>query len=185
MKAARKALAADQRNAVAYFSIGRIYMMQGKQDDAIAALETSVELNPSFAQAHHGLGMALCLAGRLEEAHAACSMCERLSPRDPILWASLAVQALTSILAEDYETALIWAQKAKRHPKATGYWPHAMMAAPLAHLGRIEEAKSAVQEMLVVVPTMTISQLGETYPTSQPGGLEPYLHGLRLAGLPE
>ena len=185
MKAARKALAADQRDAVAYFSIGRIYMMQGKQDDAIAALETSVELNPSFAQAHHGLCMALCLAGRLEEAHAACSMCERLSPRDPILWASLAVQALTSILAEDYETALIWAQKAKRHPKATGYWPHAMMAAPLAHLGRIEEAKSEVQEMLVVVPTMTISQLGETYPTSQPGGLEPYLHGLRLAGLPE
>ena len=78
-----------------------------------------------------------------------------------------------------------WAQKAKRHPKATGYWPHAMMAAPLAHLGRIEEAKSEVQEMLVVVPTMTISQLGETYPTSQPGGLEPYLHGLRLTGLPE
>ncbi|MEP2028145.1 MAG: tetratricopeptide repeat protein [Paracoccaceae bacterium] len=185
MKAARKALAADERDAVAFFSIGRIYMMQGRQDDAIAALQSSISLNPSFAQAHHGLGMALCLAGRLEEAHAACDMCERLSPRDPILWASLAVQALTSILAEDYENALMWAQRAKRHPNGTGYWPHAMMAAPLAHLGRLEEANLAVQEMLAVVPTLTIGELAKTYPTTEPGGLEPYLQGLRLAGLPE
>lgn len=185
MIAARKALAADERDAVAYFSIGRIHMMQGNQDDAIAALETAVKLNPSFAQAHHGLGMALCLAGRFEEAHAASSMCERLSPRDPIIWASLAVQALTSILAQDYETALMWGQKALRNPNATGYWPHAMMAAPLAHLGRIEDAKRALEDALRAVPTLTISQLKETYPTTEPGGLEPYLQGLRLAGLPE
>lgn len=185
MIAARKALAADERDAVAYFSIGRIHMMQGDQGDAIAALETAIKLNPSFAQAHHGLGMALCLAGRFEEAHAASSMCERLSPRDPIIWASLAVQALTSTLAKDYETALAWGQKALRNPNATGYWPHAMMAAPLAHLGRIDEAKHALENALKEVPTLTIGQLKETYPTTEPGGLEPYLQGLRLAGLPE
>lgn len=120
-------------------------MMQGDQDDSIAALETAIRLNPSFAQAYHGLGMALCLAGRYEEAHAACTMCERLSSRDPILWASLVVQALTAILAQDYETALVWAQKGLRNPNATGYWPHAMMAASLAHLGRHKEARAAVR----------------------------------------
>lgn len=185
MKAARSALAADERDAIAYFAIGRIHMMQGRPDDAIAALETSISLNPSFAQAHHGMGMALCLAGRLDEAHAANDMCERLSPRDPIIWASLAVQAFTSLLGRDYETALIWAQKARRHPNSSGYWPHAMLAAPLAHLGRMDEARAEVASILQEVPSLTISQLRDTYPTKQPGGLDPYLDGLRMAGMPE
>ena len=92
---------------------------------------------------------------------------------------------LSDVWDEDYQDALMWAQRAKRHPNGTGYWPHAMMAAPLAHLGRIEEANLAVQKMLAAVPTLTIGELAKTYPTSEPGGLEPYLQGLRLAGLPE
>lgn len=39
--------------------------------------------------------------------------------------------------------------------------------------------------MLEAVPTLNVGQLGATYPTKEPGGLEPYLEGLRLAGLPE
>lgn len=185
MEAARKALAADERDAVAYFGIGRIHMMQGRPDEAIEALQTSISLNPSFAQAHHGLGMALCLAGRFDEAHAANAMCERLSPRDPIIWASLVVQSLTYLLARDYENALFWARKGQRHPNANGYWPHAMLAAALAHLGQLDEARAELQRMVDIVPTITLGELRNAYPTKHPGGLDPYLEGLRLAGLPE
>ncbi|MCP5085731.1 MAG: adenylate/guanylate cyclase domain-containing protein [Rhodobacteraceae bacterium] len=185
MEAARKALANDKRDAVAYFAIGRIHMMQGSLDDSIAALQASVNLNPSFAQAHHGLGFALCLAGRFEEAKKANAMCERLSPRDPIIWGSLTVQTLTRILAKEYEEAVEWALKTQQCPEAAGYWPHAVMAAPLAHLGRIEEAKKEVQKLLALVPDMTLSDLADTYATKHPDGLKPYLDGLRMAGLPE
>lgn len=111
MALAEKALALDDKDPIAYFAIGRIHMMEGRHDDSIAALETAIELNPSFAQSHHGLGMALTLAGRLDEAKAALHMAERLSPRDPILWASTVVCALACILSGDYEEALDWARK--------------------------------------------------------------------------
>ena len=185
MIAARKALAADPRDAVAYFAIGRIHMMQGNQDDAIAALESSIELNPSFAQAYHGLSMALALAGRYDDATAAGEKAERLSPRDPIMWATFAVQAFTYLLSEDFENALDWAQRTLRHPNAAGYWPHAMMAASLANLGRIDEARRHGAEMLNLVPSLTLSELSDLYVTTQPGALEPYLRGLRAAGIPE
>ncbi|SDW58561.1 TolB amino-terminal domain-containing protein [Ruegeria halocynthiae] len=185
LEAGHKALAADSRDAVAYFGIGRIYMMKGRTEDAIAALESAIELNPSFAQAYHGLGMALCLAGRFDEAHKANAMCERLSPRDPIIWASLVVQALTFLLSRDYDNALIWAQKTRRHPNAVGYWPHAVLAATLAQLGQIEYAKQELALALQEVPTLSISELHSAYPTTDEGGLLPYLEGLRLAGLPE
>ena len=185
MTLAEKALALDDKDPVAYFAAGRIHMMQGRHDDSIAALGTAIELNPSFAQSHHGLGMALTLASRLDEAKEALAMAERLSPRDPILWASTVVHALACILSRDYEEALHWARKTIQNPRSKGYWPHSVLAAAQANLGQIEEARSAVAAALEAMPDLTLAYLEKTLPTKEPGGLDPYLEGLRKAGLPE
>ena len=185
MTLAQQALALDDKDPVAYFAAGRIQMMQGQHDDSIASLETAIELNPSFAQAYHGLGMALTLAGRLGEAKEACIMSERLSPRDPINWASTIVHALACTLSRDFEEAAHWARKTIQNPRSKGYWPHAGLAAALAHLDQMEEARAAVAEALEAKPDLSIAYLIETLPTKEPGGLDPYLDGLRKAGLPE
>jgi len=88
MSAAKRAVVLDNKDSVAYFAIGRIRIMRGEHDASIRALEKSLSLNPSFARVHHGLGMVLTLAGRLDEAKTALEQVERLSPRDPILWAT-------------------------------------------------------------------------------------------------
>jgi len=51
LDAARRALKCDDRDAISYFALGRILMMQGDHDGSIAALRKSLDLNPSFAQA--------------------------------------------------------------------------------------------------------------------------------------
>ncbi len=185
MALAEQALALDDKDPTAYFAAGRIHMMRGRHDDSIASLETAIELNPSFAQSHHGLGMALTLASRLDEAKEALAMAERLSPRDPILWASTVVHALACILSRDYEEALHWARKTIQNPRSKGYWPHSVLAAAQANLGQIEEARSAVAAALEAMPDLTLAYLEKTLPTKEPGGLDPYLEGLRKAGLPE
>ena len=185
MAAARQALRIDDKDPVGYFAIGRIHMMQGSHDASIAALEKAIELNPSFSQAHHGLGMVLTLAGRLDEARAAEEQVERLSPRDPILWATTVTHALADVLAGDTEAALAWVQKSMQLPRATGYWPHAVNAAALAQAGRIDEARYAVQTALVELPKLSIGYLAHSLPTKHPGGLDRYLDALRAAGLPE
>lgn len=183
MAAAKRALQCDDRDAISYFAIGRIHMMQGDHDASIAALRKSIGLNPCFAQAYHGLGMVLTLAGELEESKLTTRQAVTMSPRDPMLWAFTVVHALTYILSEEFDTALEWANHTLQIPNATGYWPHAVKASSLANLGRLDEAKQSLARAVDAKPDLSIAFLEKNLPTKHPGGLDPYLEGLRKAGL--
>ena len=187
LKAAKKALALDDKDAVAYFALGRVYMMQGKHDASVGELQTAIALNPSFAMAYHGLGSALMFSGRLEEAANALDNAMRLSPRDPVLWGTLSFRSLTCTLLGKYEEATEWARRAVHEPRAAkgGYWTMAVLASALGNLGQTAEAREAVQEALRRKPDLSITYLAKALPTKHPGGLDPYLVGLRKAGLPE
>ena len=183
LESARKALQCDDRDAISYFAIGRIHMMLGDHDASIAALRKSIALNPCFAQAYHGLGFALSLAGELEESGRTTKQAVAMSPRDPMLWAFTIVHALNYILSEDYEAALEWANHTLQIPNATGYWSHAVKASALANLGRIDEAKQSLALAQEAKPDLSIGFLEKNLPTKHPGGLDPYLDGLRKCGL--
>ena len=183
MQAARQALQCDDKDAISYFAIGRIHMMQGNHDSSIAALRKSIELNPCFAQAYHGLGFALSLAGEFEESSRCTRKAVDISPRDPMLWAFTIVHALNLILAGDDEGGLDWANRTLQNPNATGYWSHAVGAAALANLGRIDEGREYLQKAVEAKPDLSIDYLRGNLPTRDPAGLEPYLNGLRACGL--
>jgi adenylate cyclase len=187
LTAAKKALAVDDKDPVAYFALGRVYMMRGKHDASVAELETALALNPSFAQAYHGLGAALMLSGRLEEAAEALDKALRLSPRDPVSWGTLCFRSLTCTLLQQHEAAAEWGRRAVHEPRAAkgGYWSLAVLASALGNLGQTAEAREAVDEALRRKPDLSLSYLAKTLPTKHPGGLDPYLDGLRKAGLPE
>jgi len=183
MVAAKKALQCDDRDAISYFAIGRIQMMQGDHDASIAALRKSIELNPCFAQAYHGLAFALALAGELEEAKQMTKQAVSMSPRDPMLWAFTVIHALTYLLSEEYETALEWANHTIQIPNSLGYWPHAVKASVLANLGQVDEAKRSLARALDAKPDLSIHFLEKNMPTKHGRELDPYLNGLRSCGL--
>ncbi len=60
-----------------------------------------------------------------------------------------------------------------------------MLASALGNLGQIAEAREAVEEAQRRKPDLSIAYLEALMPTKQPGGLAPYLQGLRNAGLAE
>ncbi len=49
----------------------------------------------------------------------------------------------------------------------------------------MDEARAAVTEALEAKPDLSLAYLAKTLPTKQPGGLDPWLEGLRKAGLSE
>ena len=185
MAAARTALALDERDPLACFAAGRVFMMWGQHDASIASLRRAIDLNPNFAMAYFGLGMTLTLAGQLEDAKAALGQCIRLSPRDPVIWGSTMLLAMACLLSGELEEALDWGRKTLQIPRAAGYWPHAILAATLAQMGRMDDARGALRNALDAKPDLSISYLIDTLPTTEPDGLEAYLEGLRRAGLPE
>jgi len=185
--AAKRALALDDKDPVAYFAAGRVHMMRSEHDASVAELRTAVALNPSFALAHHGLGCALMLSGQLEEATEEFDKTIRLSPRDPVLWGMMCFHSLNFGLRGQHEAAADWARKAIHEPRSAGggYWPYAVLASALGNLGRTADARAACQEALGRKPDLSLGYLESTLPTKQPGALAPYLDGLRKAGLPE
>ena len=65
------------------------------------------------------------------------------------------------------------------------YTHSGVLASALGNLGHTVEAREAVDEALRRKPDLSLSYLAKTLPTKQPGGIDPYLDGLRKAGLPE
>jgi len=181
----KKALKRDDKDAIPYFAIGRIQMLMGNHDASIASLEKSIELNPCFAQSYHALGFAMALAGRLEESKQTVQKAIELSPKDPLLWAFTIVHALILVLNGEDEAALEWVQRTMLLPRTTGYWTHAVMAAAMANLDRMDEARAALAKALKEKPNLSIAFLKDNMPTKYENGLEPYLAGLRKAGLSE
>ena len=180
---AKQALKCDDKEAISYFAIGRIHMMLGDHDASIAALRKSIELNLCFAQAYHGLGFALSLAGQFAESGDMTMKAISLSPRDPMLWAFTIVHALNHVLSGEHEAALEWANRSLQIPRATGFWSPAVKAAALANLDKVDEAKQALALALAAKPGLSISYLENNMPTKHVGGLDPYLDGLRKSGL--
>ncbi len=185
LTAAKKAAALDDQDPAAYLALGRVHMMQGEHDTSIAALERSLSLNPSFAPSYFGLGFALTLSGQLDDALGALDKAVRLNPRDPLIWAVKSLGSLIYILLHQYEMAAESARQSLREPRAAGYWPYAVLASALGNLGQIDEARTAIDGAMQQKPDLSLSYLEKTLPTKQPGKLQPYLDGLRKAGLPE
>jgi adenylate cyclase len=187
LTAAKKALSLDDKDPIAYFALGRVYMLRGNHDASVVELQRSVKLSPSFALAHHGLGFAFVLSGRLEEGAEELDKAVRLSPRDPVLWGTMCFRSIACNLLGQFQAAVDWAQRAVHEPRSVdgGYWPYAVLASAFGNLGNAEEAREAVGNALQRKPDLSIKYLKKTLPTKHEDGLTIYLDGLRKAGLPE
>jgi tetratricopeptide (TPR) repeat protein len=183
---ANKAVALDDKEATSHFALGRVQTFRGEFDAAIAEFRTAIALNPSLALAHYGLGMALILTDEFREAVSEADTAIRLSPRDPLVWGFYSYRAWGHLFLGDYEAAVDDARQAIRHPAAR-FWPHTQLASALAHLGRRDEAKIALDKVLKLEPDFSpYASLAVLSPLN-PDALQPHfkiwIDGLRKAGL--
>jgi adenylate cyclase len=183
---ANQAVALDDKEAMAHFTLGRVQTLRGEYDAAIAELRTAVEFNPSLALAHNGLGYALGLAGQVEAAISALDTAIRLSPRDPFVTAFFGVRAGVRLLTGDYEAAVEDARRALRR-SADSIWHQSVLASALALDGRREEARIALQNLLEVKPDFSPHEALAAFSPFNPEALRPrfktWCDGLRMAGL--
>jgi adenylate cyclase len=183
MRAARRAVEADSNNAMAHHVLSLAYATARKPIEMIAASERAIELDPSLAIALSWLANSLSFLGRLDEALASGERTIRLSPRDPMNWLYFHDLATVHFNARRYEDAVEWERRSIQG------WPRlaagrALLAASYAHLGRMDEARKEVEEVLRLQAEYSLAHVRETR-VAGPAYLEHYLDGLRKAGLPE
>ena len=101
-----------------------------------------------------------------------------------MLFAFITMRAQALITMARYEEALEWASKAARLPNAHSHVLGAV-ASSLGHLGRIDEARRALGEILRLRPDYSRRLVEASFPYRHREDLERYLEGLRKAGLPD
>ena len=182
---AGKAIALDDRDAMSHVVRGRIKLLQCRHEDAIAELESAIELNPNLADAYHGLGFALTVSGRPEDAVTQFDRAIRLSPYDPRISSFHEMRGWALLVVGRYEEAADSARMSVRRPNAD-LWAHATLCAALGHLGHLDEARAARDKLLERKPDFSLGFVRRyVYYNKVPAHLDVYLDGLRKAGLPE
>ncbi len=71
--------------------------------------------------------------------------------------------------------------RSQENPRFPG--GHRLLAASYGQLGRINEARNAFKELLLLMPGMTVDDVRKQVPFKDPVHMERYLDGLRKAGL--
>jgi TolB-like protein len=187
MELARTAVALDERDALCRCVLGRAQCMTQHYEDAIAELEATVELNPSFAQGYFALAFTLVWCGREDEAIALLEQAVELSPRDPHLWTFYNARAFAHFSLGELKSAAFFARKGTRTPNAT-YWPFATLTASLGLLappGEREEAEAAAAELMQRKPGYSCSFAREDlFFCGNQDFIDRYAEGLRRAGVP-
>jgi adenylate cyclase len=180
---ARAAVAADEWDAFGHEVLGRILLLHGEHDASIAAHETSLALNPNYANAHYGLAFALCFIGQPERAISELDEAQRLSPHDPLIWAFMTIKSFALTLLHRYDEALACAKKSQQWPNAT-VWAYFTEVVPLAHLGRIEEARAALERAFAIKPDLSTGFFGRIFHFKDSSEMSHVMAGLHEAGLP-
>ncbi len=179
---ALRALAIDQKDAIAHLALGRVLASSGDYAAAVAELETAVALNPSFSLAHYTLASVLFLRGRPQEALAGFEAAARLSPIGPLIWGIQTMHANTLAALGRYEEAEPLARAATRHQTAT-FWVYANWASILGNLGKIEPARAAFARLLDLRPDFSETFYDRLFVGIDPAVKKPYFEGLHKAGL--
>ena len=184
-----KALSFVPDHALGHMYLGLLDIFTKRAHEGIAECEHALALDRNLAMAHSMIGYGKIFAGRAEETEAHTNEALRLSPRDTLAYIWINVAGLARLHLGRYDDAIAWYRRAL---EANRNYPDAyfQMAAALAHLGRIDEARSAVKAGLALNPTYRLShaRAARAARSDDPtylAQLEPILEGMRKAGLPE
>ena len=182
LRFAEKAVQLDGEDAFNRYALGRALTLVRRHDSAVFELRKAIELNPSFAQAHSALAMALATGGHPEEALPHIELAMRLSPQDPYFGQFLVRRAEACLFSGRVVEAVEAAERSLREPNIQ--WSRwAILAAAQAHLGRLEEARRSIEALRILRPEIDLAFTRDYWPIADAKALEYLLDGLRKAGL--
>ncbi len=181
---ARRAVDLDEDDAWARAILGWSHFISHELDAAVMECERALELNPSLALAESVLSIACSWQGDSDKAIQHAILAQKLSARDAgqSMWSF--ARACAEFGAENYEETIDWARITTRAmPEFPGAWRY--LASSLGHLGRLDEARTAVQQLLRVMPHDNLRMVQARLPAFRSERLARFVEGLRKAGLPE
>ena len=187
LEVGQRAVELDPNNPDALYALGFLHYRMGDTRRSLELMRQCIELNRNHAPAYFFSGVNLLRLGDPQEAIEWIERAFALSPRDPLRSVWYGIIGRAEILLGEDERALATARKGivanPRHPHN-----YAVLASGNANLGRMEEAASALHDLLDRQPELNLTTYRDQVAGTEPLAIRSYerlLAGLRAAGLPE
>jgi tetratricopeptide (TPR) repeat protein len=182
---AKRAVELGKDDAVALSRGGHALAWFERDLDAAASfLDRALMLNSNLAAAWNLSGWVRAYLGEPALAIEHHARAARLSPLDPMLYNMHVGMAFAHFLADRYDEAAAWAQRAL-HEQPNYPTANRILAASRALAGQLAEARQAMTSLRQLDPALCVANLGEVIPVRRPEHLAKFADGLRKAGLPE
>jgi TolB-like protein/class 3 adenylate cyclase len=178
LAAARQAVLLDPENADAHTILGYLLTFDGKSGEAAEELATALRINPNHADAWVFLGEMRAHEGRAVEGLDYLQKGLRLNPHPPgrYYW----ILGYVQYAAGRYEDAV----ETLRHESTHRTGSQRILAASLAQLGRMEEAKVEAAQFLSANPHFSVQHWARTQPFQNEEHRQHFVDGYLKAGLP-
>jgi adenylate cyclase len=182
---ARRTVELDKDDAVALTYAGYgLLLLCHEFDDGAAMIERATVANPNLAVAWTYRGYADIHLGFHEDAIVHFKKATRLSPLDPLDFATFNGLALACFFAGKHSEALNWALSAIR---ANPGWPPPRFAVAMCHvvLGDIDAAKASCNIGMEMDPGRRNSMTRQRLPLRREEDSRKIIEAYHLAGVPE
>jgi TolB-like protein/class 3 adenylate cyclase len=182
----KRAIVAAPRNAQVHVARAEFLRAHKKFDEAGAAYEKAIELNPNLAPAHANHTINSILAGRAAEAFSYVDKALRLSPQDPQLhlWYFYKCHAYAHLGQDDAAIELC-----RKSVAITPFWlAYVDLISAYGHKGMRDEARAAMAELDKLKPGYTVKHWASEDWSDSPTFKAEYariVEGLRKAGMRE
>ncbi|MEI8702513.1 adenylate/guanylate cyclase domain-containing protein [Mesorhizobium sp. ISC15] len=179
LAAAWRAVSLDPENAVAHAILGDVLIYDGKPDEGAAELATALRVNPNHADAWAFLGQLKAFEGKAIEGIGHLRHAIRLNPHPPgwYYWLLGLAQYAAGQYADAVETL--------RHEATHRLGSQRILAASLARLGHMEEAKEEARQFLASNRDFSIQHWASTQPFRHEADRQHFIDGYEDAGLPQ
>ena len=176
--AAERAVALDRENASAHAILGDVLIFDGQLDAGIRELTAALRIDPNHADAWLFMGEAMDYLGRTDEAldHTRKAFAVNPYPPDWYYWYLGFVEYAAGRYADAVDALH---HVAKQHAGS-----RRILAAALAQLGRLDEAKAMAAEFMDVSPQFSIRQWAGAQPFQHEPIRQKFVEGYLKAGLP-
>jgi tetratricopeptide (TPR) repeat protein len=164
-----------------------LVLLAGEPETALSLIDRAISLNPNSPHAWWVSGSVHLHLRKYDTALEHLARARRLSPLEPLAFINWLATTASFFFSGRYEEAI---EAADRSLSQRPDFPAALRfkVAACALLGRLDEARRCVESLLRVNPGATVSLLRayhEPIKRHHPEGVEIFVKGLRLAGLPE
>ena len=177
-----RAVNLDAGNAVAHSTLGIALLSFERHDEAVLHVKRGSELNPGSYYTSLSTAMTLGYCGEPEESLNWFETTLRVNPRDPRIYSTQQSMCVPLFTLDRYDEVVRAAQRVMRQ---IPNWTEAftMQAAAYAKLGRLDEARAAVERLHCIDPQYSVRRALRRHPYRDAADRGKLAEALTQAGL--